>query len=110
MLNDARLDELVDIVKKIGKIYDDEGMNIEIDFDPNDGIILIKYLNTASVSKTYIINSGNKTISGIDTTKLWLPDYSKEQKAGKKLIHFLQSKGYTPSNIRYRKNETKKKA
>ncbi|MBM4053646.1 MAG: hypothetical protein FJ264_03010 [Planctomycetes bacterium] len=110
MLNDAKLDELVEIVKKTGKIYVEEGMNIEIDFDPNDGIILIKYHDAASLLKTYIINSGNKTISGVDTTKFWMPDYSKEQKAGKKLLHFLQTKGYSPSNIQYRKDETRKKS
>src|SRR3972149_11050960 len=90
------LDELVDIVKAIGKIYYDEGMCIEIDFDPNDGIILVKYQSTASEQKTYVINSRNKTVSGIDTTKFWLPDYSREQKANKKLLHFLQANGYSP--------------
>ena len=74
-------------------------MNIDIDFDPNDGIILIKYPDTNSEQKTCIINSNNKTVSGIDTTKFWLPDYLKEQKANKKLLRFLETKGYSPSNI-----------
>lgn len=102
------LDELVDIVKAIGKIYDDEGMCIEIDFDPNDGIILVKYQSAASEQKTYVINSRNRTVSGIDTTKFWLPDYSREQKASKKLLHFLQANGYSPSNIHYKKNQDRK--
>ncbi|MBM4065418.1 MAG: hypothetical protein FJ266_07215 [Planctomycetes bacterium] len=103
MPKDDKLDELVDIVKNIGKIYDDEGMNVEIDFDPNDGIIIIKYQDTASEQKTYIINSKNKTVSGVDTAKFWLPDYSKEQKANKKLIQFLKTNDYSPSKMKYRK-------
>ena len=43
MANDDKLDELVNIVKHISKIYDGEGMRTEIDFDYNDGMILIKY-------------------------------------------------------------------
>ncbi|MCR4293806.1 MAG: hypothetical protein NUV76_13145 [Candidatus Kuenenia sp.] len=102
------MDELVDIVKAIGEIYGDEGMCIEIDFDPNDGIILVKYHSAASEQKTYVINSRNRTVSGIDTTKFWLPDYSREQRASKKLLHFLQASGYSPSNIQYKKNQDRK--
>lgn len=103
MPEDDKLDELVDIVKNIGRIYHDEGINVEIGFDPNDGIILIKYKDTTSEQKIYIINSKNKTVSGVDTTKFWFPNYSKEQKANKKLIQFLRANGYSPSGIKYTK-------
>lgn len=108
MPKDEKLDELVDIVKNIGKIYDDEGMRIEIDFDFNDGMILIKYQDVNAEQKTCIINTHNKTISGIDTSKFWMPDYSREQTANKKLLRFLQTNGYAPSKIKYRINEIRK--
>ena len=108
MVNDDKLDELVNIVKHISKIYDDEGMRIEIDFDYNDGMILIKYQGANAEQKTCIINANNKTVSGIDTTKFWLPDYSHEQTANKKLLQFMQTHGYAPSNIVYRMTEKKK--
>ena len=108
MANDDKLDELVNIVKNISKIYDDEGMSIEIDFDYNDGIILIKYPGANVEQKTCIINANNKTVSGIDTTKFWLPDYSHEQTTNKRLLQFLQTHGYTPSNIIYRMKEKRK--
>lgn len=108
MANDDKLDTLVSIVKHISKIYDDEGMCIEIDFDYNDGMILIKYPGVNAEQKTCIINANNKTVSGIDTTKFWLPDYSREQTANKKLLQFLQTYGYTPSNIIYRVKEKRK--
>jgi hypothetical protein len=97
------LEEMVYLVKNIGKIYADAGMDIEIDFDVNDGMILIKYRNAASEQKTCFINFNNKTVSGIDTTRFWLPDYSNEQTANKKVLQLLQTKGYSPSNITYRK-------
>ncbi len=105
MPRDEKLDELIDIVKNIGKIYDDAGMRVEIDFDFNDSLILIKYQGADAEQKTCIINSHNKTISGIDTTKFWLPDYSCEQTANKKLLQFLQTNGYALSTITYRKKE-----
>lgn len=107
MANDDKLDELVNIVKCISQIYDDEGMRIEIDFDYNDGMILIKYQGANAEQKTCIINANNKTVSGIDTTKFWMPDYSHEQTANKKLLQFMQTYGYTPSNIVYRMRDTK---
>ena len=108
MPKDEKLNELIDIVKNIGKIYDDAGIRVEIDFDFNDGMILIKHQDADAEQKTCIINSNNKTVSGIDTTKFWLPDYSREQTANKKLLQFLQTNGYSLSTIKYRKNETKK--
>ena len=108
MANDDKLDELVNIVKHISKIYDGEGIRIEIDFDYNDGMILIKYQGANAEQKTCIINANNKTVSGIDTTKFWMPDYSHEQTANKKLLQFMQTHGYAPSNIVYRMREKKK--
>lgn len=105
MPKDEKLNELIDIVKNIGQIYDDEGMRVEIDFDFNDGLILIKYPGADAEQKTCIINSDSKTISGIDTTKFWLPDYSREQTANKKLLQFLQANGYALSTITYRKKK-----
>ncbi len=103
MQRDDSLTQLIDLVKNIGKIYDDEGITINIDFDHNDGIIMVKYQDENSEKITCIINTNYKTISGIDTTKFWLPDYSKTQKANKKMIQLLERKGYSLSNITYRK-------
>ncbi|MBO1225623.1 MAG: hypothetical protein JYX80_14470 [Candidatus Scalindua sediminis] len=103
MQRDDSLTELIDLVKNIGKIYDDEGITINIDFDHNDGIIMVKYQDENSEKITCIINTNYKTISGIDTTKFWLPDYPKSQKANKKMIQLLERKGYSLSNITYRK-------
>jgi hypothetical protein len=103
MERDDSLNELIDLVKNIGKIYDEEGITINIDFDHNDGIIMVKYQNENSEKITCIINTNYKTISGIDTTKFWLPDYSKTQKANKKMIQLLERKSYSLSNITYRK-------
>jgi hypothetical protein len=103
MQKDDSLTELIDLVKNIGRIYDDEGITINIDFDHNDGIIMVKYQNENSEKITCIINTNYKTISGFDTTRFWLPDYSKSQKANKKMIQLLERKGYSLSNITYRK-------
>ena len=103
MQRDDSLTELIDLVKNIGKIYDEEGIRVNIDFDHNDGIIMVKYQNENSEKIICIINTNYKTISGIDTTKFWLPDYSKTQKANKKMIQLLERKGYSLSNITYRK-------
>ncbi len=103
MQRDDSLTELIDLVKNIARIYDEEGIRVNIDFDPNDGIIMVKYQNGNSENITCIINTNYKTISGIDTTKFWLPDYSKSQKPNKKMIQLLERKGYSLSNITYRK-------
>lgn len=108
MQKDDSLPELVDIVRNIGRICNEEGIRVDIDFDPNDGIILIKHENTNSIETTCVINSNNKTVSGIDTSKFWLPDYSKTQKANKKILQFLQTKGYSASSIKYKKIEKSK--
>ena len=97
------LADLIDIVKRLGEIYREENLRVDIDFDPNDGMTMVKYEDTNSVKKTIFINSNNKTISGIDTTKFWLPDYSSIQRANKKVIRLLEDRGYTVSNIMYRK-------
>ncbi len=103
MQKDDALIDLIDLVKNIGRIYDEEGISVNIDFDHNDGIIMIKYQDDNSKNVTCIINTDYKTISGIDTTKFWLPDYSKTQKANKKMIQLLKNTGYSLSNITYRK-------
>ncbi len=103
MQRDDSLTELIDLVKNIGKIYDEEGIRVNIDFDHKDSIIMVKYQNENSEKITCIINTNYKTISGIDTTKFWLPDYSKTQKANKKMIQLLERKSYSLSNITYRK-------
>ena len=97
------LADLIDIVKRLGEIYREENLRVDIDFDPNDGMTMVKYEDTNSVKKTIFINSNNKTISGIDTTKFWLPDYSSIQRANKKVIRLLEERGYTVSNLMYRK-------
>lgn len=103
MQNDNSLIELIHLVKNIGKIYDEEGIMVNIDFDHNDGIIMVKYQNENSDKMVCIINTNCKTITGIDTTKFWLPDYSKAQKANKKMLRLLERKGYSISNITYRR-------
>lgn len=107
MANDEILAELIDIVKNIGKVFHEEGISAGIDFDPNDGMIIIKHQNTKSSDVGCIINSNNKTISGIDTSKFWLPDYSNMQKANKKILRLVQEKGYSLSNIKYKKIKKK---
>ena len=96
------LEESIVIVKTLGSIYKKESLRVDIDFDPNDGLTIVKYEDTNAVKKTIFINSNNKTISGVDTKKFWLPDYSNIQKANKKVVRFLEDKGYTVSNLTYR--------
>ena len=102
--NDS-LADLIDIVKHLGEIYREENLRVDIDFDPNDGMTIIKYEDTNTGKKTIFINSNNKTISGIDTSKFWLPDYSNIQRANKKVIRLLEDRGYTVSNLTYRKTQ-----
>jgi HKD family nuclease len=102
MQNGESLDDLIDIVKNLGEIYREENLRVDIDFDPNDGMTMVKYEDTNTAKKTIFINSNNKTISGIDTTKFWLPDYSNIQKANKKVIRLLEDRGYVVSNLTYR--------
>jgi hypothetical protein len=102
MQKDESLDDLIDMVKRLGEIYRDENLRVDIDFDPNDGMTMVKYDDTNNVKKTIYINSNNKTISGIDTTKFWLPDYSNIQKANKKVVRLLEERGYVLSNMTYR--------
>jgi len=103
MQKNETLAELIEIVKNLGKIYDEEDLRVSIDFDPNDGMTIVKFQDINTNENTIFINSNNKTISGIDTTKFWLPDYSNTQKANKRILRFLESKGYTSVNITYRK-------
>ncbi len=99
--NDS-LADLIDIVKNLGEIYREENLRVDIDFDPNDGMTMVKYEDSNNAKKTIFINSNNKTISGIDTTKFWLPDYSNIQKANKKVIRLLEDRGYIVANLTYR--------
>ncbi len=103
MQRDDALTKSIDLVKNIGMIYVEVGISVNIDFDHNDGIIMVKYQNENSEKVICIINTNYKTISGIDTTKFWLPDYYKTQKANKKMIQLLERKVFSVSNITYRK-------
>ena len=96
------LNDLIDMVKNLGEIYREENLRVDIDFDPNDGMTMVKYEDSNRIKKTIYINSNNKTISGIDTTKFWLPDYSNIQKANKKVVRLLEDRGYALSNLTYR--------
>jgi HKD family nuclease len=105
MQKGGSLADLIDIVKSLGEIYREENLRVDIDFDPNDGMTMVKYEDTNTVKKTIFINSNNKTISGIDTTKFWLPDYSNIQRANKKVIRLLEDKGYIVANLTYRNTQ-----
>ncbi|MCP4265943.1 MAG: hypothetical protein GY777_10275 [Candidatus Brocadiaceae bacterium] len=102
MQKNESLEESIIIVKTLGSIYKEENLRVDIDFDPNDGLTIVKYEDMDSVKKTIFINSNIKTISGIDTKKFWLPDYSNIQKANKRVVRFLEDKGYSVSNLMYR--------
>ncbi|OHB35325.1 MAG: hypothetical protein A2Y08_04790 [Planctomycetes bacterium GWA2_40_7] len=102
MQKSSDLAELIEIVKNLGRIYDEGNIRVNIDFDPNDGMTIVKFQDSNTKENTLFINSNNKTISGIDTTKFWLPDYSNTQKANKRVLRFLESKGYSSVNITYR--------
>ncbi|MGR3304514.1 MAG: hypothetical protein ACUZ8I_18720 [Candidatus Scalindua sp.] len=105
MQKNDTLDELIGIVKNLGRIYDEENLRVNIDFDPNDGMTMVKFQDINTNGNTIYINSNNKTVSGIDTTKFWLPDYSNIQKANKRVLRFLEGKGYSSVNIIYRKRQ-----
>ena len=104
MQKNDTLAELIEIVKNLGRIYDEEDLRVNIDFDPNDGMTIVKFQEINTNGNTIFINSNNKTISGIDATKFWLPDYSNTQKANKRVLRFLEGKGYVLSSITYRKS------
>ncbi len=103
MQKSESLNDLIDIVKSLGEIYREENLRVDIDFDPNDGMTMVKYEEANSVKKTILINSNNKSIRGIDTTKFRLPDYSNIQKANKRVVRLLEDRGYIVSNMTYRK-------
>jgi hypothetical protein len=103
MQQNDTLGELIEIVKSLGRIYDEEDIRVHIDFDPNDGMTIVKFQDINTNENTIFINSNNKTISGIDATKFWMPDYSNTQKANKRVLRFLEGKGYSSVNIAYRK-------
>ncbi len=44
MQKDDALTELIDLVKNIGKIYDEEGISVNIDFDHNDSYQVNQFL------------------------------------------------------------------
>ena len=105
MKKNDTLDELIEIVKNLGRIYDEENLRVNIDFDPNDGMTMVKFQDINTNENTIYINSNNKTVSGIDATKFWLPDYSNTQKANKRVLRFLEGKGYSSVNITYTKRQ-----
>ena len=51
MENGDSLDDLIDIVKNLGEIYRDENLRVDIDFDPNDGMTMVKYDDSRMVCK-----------------------------------------------------------
>ncbi|GJQ57739.1 MAG: hypothetical protein D8M57_00675 [Candidatus Scalindua sp. AMX11] len=95
MQKDNTLEDLIKLVKNMGKIFNEENIRVNIDFDPNDGVIIVKSLGEKPEKVNFIINTNNKTVSGIDTSKFWLPDYSKAERANKRIVHFLERSGYT---------------
>lgn len=95
MQKDNSLEDLINLVKNIGKIFHEENLRVNIDFDPNDGVILVKSQGEIPEKVNFIINTDKRTVSGIDTSKFWLPDYSKTQRVNKRIVHFLERKGYT---------------
>ena len=42
MQESSDLAELIEIVKNLGRIYDEENIRVNIDFDPNDGMTIVK--------------------------------------------------------------------
>ena len=43
MQESSDLAELIEIVKNLGRIYDEENIRVNIDFDPNDGMTIVKF-------------------------------------------------------------------
>ena len=94
-VNEHPIDELIVLVNHIGSILNSEGITAKVDFDHRDGLIIIKYQIAEDASETVcVINHNNKTVTGIDASKLWMPDYSKEQKVNRMIINLLIGKGY----------------
>lgn len=92
---DASLNKLFELVNNISKILRDNGIAAKIDFDHRDGLIIVKYqAQMGSGETTCIIDNKNKLVSGIDVSKLWMPDYSAAQKVDRKILAFLEAKGY----------------
>ena len=61
------------LVNYISQILWEHRIIAKIDFDHRDGIIIIKYKsNDKQREITYIIDSNNMAISGIDNSKMWM--------------------------------------
>ncbi|MDR4498137.1 MAG: hypothetical protein MRK02_09495 [Candidatus Scalindua sp.] len=105
MQKNNTLEDLIRLVKNIGRIYGEENIRVNIDFDPNDDIILVKSQGGKPEKIHFIINSHHKTVSGIDTSKFWLPDYSKSQRINKRIMALLEKEGYTNINRLYKKKD-----
>ncbi len=95
MPKDNTIEDLINLVKNIGRIFNEENIRVNIDFDPNDGVILIKSQGEHPEKINIFINTNKRTVSGIDTSKFWLPDYSKTQRVNKRVVCFLENNGYT---------------
>ena len=54
MQKSESLEESIIIVKTLGSIYKEENLRVDIDFDPNDGLTIVKYEDTESVKRDYI--------------------------------------------------------
>lgn len=86
---------LTELVNGIGSILQIEGINAKVDFDHRDGIVIVKYQISDEYKETVcIIDHNYKVVKGIDTTDLWMPDYSKLLKVTRKLSNLFKKKGY----------------
>ncbi len=91
----ADIEALLELVNQIAKAMRDEGVIVKIDFDHRDGLVIFKYGEQAGLNETMcVINNNNMTVTGLDSSKLWLPDYSKLQSVNRKIVGIVQSKGY----------------
>ena len=84
------------MVNYISQILWEHRIVAKIDFDHRDGIVIIKYkCKDEQKEITYIIDSNNRLISGIDNSKMWMPDYYDSQKIDRKVLRFLESRGFS---------------
>lgn len=97
---DNSLDKLIEMVNSISRILEDHGIAAKIDFDHRDKIVIIKYMDQMGINGTtcVIINGNNKSVNGIDESKLWLPDYNKLQAVNRKILDYLQSEKWGQNN------------
>ena len=89
------VNEQLVLVNHISQILWEHRIVAKIDFDHRDGIIIIKYKSNIEQKEiTYIIDSNNMVVSGVDNSRMWMPDYSESQKIDRKVLQFLELKGF----------------